>query len=213
MNDAKDPPSHDLFLNVRKAYRLLHDYQCMVLDAIRYIADQIEIEERGGLSRFAGDAKQSSRLLSQPSWDWLPMMAYEFHFANNLGNSVWLSLSFLIFSDTGFIEGVSKENSDLAAYKETDKSSTKFAFILYKSYRLPLSFIEDKLQIKHFITTGGALPDGLAGKCYDLSSIACESDADNIVTDVIAVANEKSWPLNLKKKTPSGDSSVTIIVT
>ena len=208
MNIALKPSPNDVFLNVRKAFRLLHDYHCMVRDAVRYIGSQMDIQEHAGWPKFADDAKGGGyRYLWQPSWDWLPMMQYEFLFRKTFGGEEFLSLSFVVISDTGFIEGgeAVSEKEKLSAYAPTDQSSTKFAFILRRGAWDPLPFIENKVQMRNFIKVGGCLPDklvtaGFVGKCYDMSCLSNEANADNIVKDIIAIAQEKSWPLELKKK-------------
>jgi len=198
---------NDMFLNVRRAYRLLHDYQGMVRDAVRYISDQLDILEGAGRAKFAGDAIAGYRYLRQPSWDWLPMMACEFHFVKDIGDNEWLSLSLFIISDTGFIEGDERMNDKgnlPVAFATSDLSSSKFAFILRKNHWDPFPFMEDKVQMRNFIKTGGSLPKdlvetGFVGKCYDMSCLTSEFEADKVVNDVIAFASEKSWPLELKK--------------
>jgi hypothetical protein len=41
MNSTHEPID-EVFLNVRKAYRLLHDFQRMVRDAVSYIGAQLD---------------------------------------------------------------------------------------------------------------------------------------------------------------------------
>lgn len=199
MKIAHEPTPHDVFLNVRKSYRLLHDYQCMVLGAVHYIGAQLDIGYNSawpGFDRVAGFNPTK-----------LNMVFYESHFLKDLGDAGKLSLSFFIISDTGFFEGDDKVNDkeNLSAYAPANQSSSKFAFILRKTHWDPFPFMEDKFQMRNFIKEGGSLPDYLikancVGKCYDMSCLASESEADKVVRDLIIFAKEKSWPLELKKK-------------
>jgi hypothetical protein len=194
-------PTYDVLLNVRKAYRLLHDYQCMVRDAVRYISAQLDIPENAGWPQFAGDAIAGYRYLKQPSWDWLPMMGYEFHFVKPDGAG-FLSLSFFIISDTGFIQGDDSDKEKLSGFAKADESSTKFAFILYKIHHQPFRFMEDKIQMRNFIENG-SLPAELkdaVGKCYDISCLTSEAEANKVVNDILTKANEKHWPLEHKRR-------------
>jgi len=213
MNSANEPTMNDAFLNVRKAYRLLHDYQCMVRDAVRYIGSQLDISYNGGWSKFAGETRSGYTKLDQSSWDWLPMMGCEFHFVKRLGDAEWLSFSFFIISDTGFLEGEAEVNDkeDLSAYEKAAESSTKFAFILRKEHWNRFPFMENKVQMRNFIKEGGSLPDdlikvGFVGKCYDISYLTSESEADKVVSDVINAAKEKAWPLERKKARPASQT-------
>jgi hypothetical protein len=179
----------------------------MVRDAIRYISDQLDITVSGGRAKFAGDALAGYRYLKQSSWDWLPMVGCEFMCLKTIGQEEYLSLSYFIISDTGFIEGDAQvnEKENVSAYKNAADSSTKFVFILRKTHwGEPLPFMEDKVQMKNFIKEGAGLPNeliktGVVGKCYDMSCLASESSADKIVSDIIEAAKQKSWPLGLKK--------------
>jgi hypothetical protein len=199
-----NPPSassEDIFLNVRKAYRLLHDYQQMVIDAIRYIGSQLDIAEWGGTAQFAGDARSSYRYMDQSSWDWLPMMGWCFHFVKPLEDNEWLSLSFLIISDTGFIEGNGDDKTQTEAFKCTNESSTKIAFFLYKAHasRFPVN-LDNRVMIKSFISSGGDLPEGVVGECYDMSCLSSEEQANKVVVAIIELAQQQGLQLERQKK-------------
>lgn len=209
MNSTDKPTHNDVFLNARKAYRLLHDYQRMVLDGVRYIEAQLDIPFAAGWTRFSDDDVRSGYTkLNQSPWDWLPMMWYEFHFVKAIEKE-WLNLSLFIISDTGWIEGDDKANDidDWSAYIRAEKSSSKFIFILRKTntWREVLPFMDNKSQMREFIKEGGCLPEdlkqkGFVGKCYNLSCLTSESAANEVVSDIVKSANEKSWLLEHKKK-------------
>ena len=208
MNSTNEPTTDDVFLNVRKAYRLLHDYQRMVLDGVRFIDAQLDIRYNGGWTRFSDeDVRSGYTKLDQSSWDWLPMMWYEFHFVKAIENE-WLNLSLFVFSDTGWIDGDERvfDIDDWSAYVPANHSSSKFIFILRKTntWRENLPFMDNKVQMRNFIKEGGFLPDdliqkGFVGKSYPMSCLTNETEANKIIGDIIACANEKSWPLGLKK--------------
>jgi hypothetical protein len=216
MNSANDTTHHDAFRNVRKAYRLLHEYQGMVLDAVRYIKSQLDTQDYCIYQQFAGSFCDSRIKLDQSSWAWLPMAFCEFNFYKSLPNNELLSLSFFVISDTGFFERETDTNDkeQLSAFaKPDDQSSTKFAFILRKFHwenqpHLIPPFMEDKAQMRNFIKNG-SLPDdlikaGFAGNIYDMSCLASEREANNVVKDVINFA-EKMYGQDFlgKQKPPS----------
>jgi len=204
MITAHTPP-HDVFLNVRKAYRLLHDYQCMVRDGIGYIGSQFDIGYNGWWPRLPGSAGLDRTKLKISPWDLLEMVFNEFHFVKEIGDNAWLSLSLIVISDSGFIDGDEKVNDkeNLSAFAPADVSSTKFAFILRKTHWDHLHFMDDKVQMRNFIRAGGSLPHELikrefVGKCYDMTCLTNEAEANKVVSDIIASANERAWPLELK---------------
>ena len=210
MNSANEPTNKDVFLNVRKAYRLLHDYQCMVRDAVCYIGAQLDIPYNGEWPRFCrggGIDRDSAKLGGMSSWEFLPMIFCEYHFVKTLGDKEWLSLSFFIISDTGYIEGDENVNDkeNTRAYAKAEKSATKFAYILRKSRWNEFPFMEDKMQMRNFIKTGGSLPEdlinaGFIGKCYDMPCLTSEEEATKIIKELIDIAEARSWPLDLKTK-------------
>ena len=133
--NSNDKPTHDVFLNVRKAYRLLHDYQRWMLDGVRYIESQLDIQYKGVWSKSNDeDFRSGYTKLDQSSWTWLPTMMCEFYFVKAV-KTEWLQLSLFIISDTGWIEGDVKERDYdvLSAYLWAEKSSSKFIFILRKT--------------------------------------------------------------------------------
>lgn len=194
------PSANDVFLNVRKAYRLLHDYQQMVIDAIRYVSAQFDIEPNGGCARFGGDAKQGYRYLSTPSWDWLPMMGWEFHFVKETVKNEWLSLSFYIASDTGFYRAAKDTwKEDVSNFAAAEASETRVAVMLRRAHFESFSFMDDKSAMSQFLQDGTLPPDlndrGFVGKAYDMSCFLSQAEADRVVEDILALAKEKDMHL------------------
>lgn len=205
MNTTDDPTPHDLFCNVRKAYRLLHDYQCMVRDAVSYISGQFDLQYIGcypGLKRIGLDRTK----LGTSSWDWLQMAFSEFRIQNDLRDGYWLVLSFYVISDTAVIEGNDPEN--ISRFTDADKTTTRFAFILRKTQITPLEqrvYYGDWLELNNFLKTGGTLPAelnnaGYVGKSYDISCLTSETEANKVVNEIMELAKENKWPLEKRKK-------------
>lgn len=206
MNFAHAPTPHDVFLNVRRAYRLLYEYQGMVLNAVRYIESQLNMNGYCAYQRFAGSFTDGTQILGRSSWVWLPMATCEFRFWKNLPDSE-LSVSFLVISDTGFIESEVETCTpeQLPDFTHANESSAKFAFILHSQcwHDKIIPFIENKTQMRKFIKDA-ILPEdlikaGVVGKCHDMFCLTSEAEVDNVISDVIALAKEKSWPLERKK--------------
>jgi hypothetical protein len=200
MNSANEPTKHDVFLNVRKAYRLLHDYQRMVLDVVRYIREQLSIECYGVHEKFRSVGSWANKALDESSWAWLPMFQGWVRFYGGR-----LDLSLLVISDTGFINATQASDEDIVSeFTPPEKSLTKFAFIIHDEatfYKLEW-FLNDKRQMKSFIDGDGTLPDGFVGKCYNMSDLDSMKKADAVINEIIDLARTKSWPLERKNKPP-----------
>ena len=201
MNSANEPTKHDVFLNVRKAYRLLHDYQRMVLDVVRYIREQLSIKDYGVHEKFRSVGGWANKALDESSWAWLPMFQGWIRFYGGR-----LSLSLLVISDTGFVNATQTSNkgSVVSDFTPAEKSLTKFAFIIHNEatfYKLE-RFLNDKHQMKAFIDEDGSLPDGFVGKCYNMSDLDSMEKADAVINEIIDLARTKSWSLERKNKPP-----------
>lgn len=204
MNVTNGPSPKEVFANVRAAYRLLHDYQRMVLDAVRYIESQFSFDGVNVYQRFSGHFSDGADKIDQSAWDWLPMVLCEVRFWKQLQND-YLSLSLYVISDTGYVASSDKEK--LSAFAASEESSTMFALIMTTDWRNELpQFMEDHSQMSDFISKRGSIPDsliggGAVGKSYDISCLMSEAEANKIVADILELARSKSWPLALSKGT------------
>jgi hypothetical protein len=200
MNIAHEPTPHDVFLNVRKAYRLLHDYQCMVLDIIRYIRSQLNVSQYGVREEFRYSSWENNAL-DRSSWAWLPMYQGWIYFWKEFENNRWLFLSFLVISDTGFIDATQVNGEDMVSdFTPAEKSSTKFAFMIHPGWEPLHVFLNDKPKMKAFINGDRNLPDGFIGNCYDMSCLTSELGADKIVKEIRDLARKNGWPLDYRKR-------------
>ena len=59
-------------IEVRKAYRILFDYQSRILDLISYIAGKTQFNYNGGYSKFSNSGPRDGKgKLNFWAWDWL----------------------------------------------------------------------------------------------------------------------------------------------
>ena len=195
------PCPKDLFLNVRKAYRLLHDYQQMVLDAIRYIGSQLDITENGGQARFAGDAgKGRERTLRMGSWDYLPMILCEYHFVKGIKPEEWLSLSIFVVSDTGYYDAdpTKAEKSRSESYGDSERSQTKLIALIRPGHFEPTLF-NDPSEMREFVleaTLSGELKaQGWTCESFRMDQILSEEGANEIVDSIVKMAASNGFEL------------------
>lgn len=195
------PSAHDVFLNVRKAYRLLHDYQQMVIDAVRYISRELDINEWEAYPHLDAASSKGYWKLNDSSWAWLPMMNADFHFVNQLSETDFMTLSILVLSDTGFIEGDDgeKNKSDTTTFDEVGQSKTQFAFFLYQMH--PHRFVKDLFregQLHAFLRNGGNLGPNISGKLYDADCLCSQDRLNDVIQDILAAAQNQKLPLKLR---------------
>ena len=73
-----------VFIDVRKAYRLLYHYQKRVLDLVKFIGDELDFKYHGGWVKFSEQCPRNGKgALTNSAWEWLPMYYYQFHYYNN----------------------------------------------------------------------------------------------------------------------------------
>ena len=103
-------------VDVRKAYRLLHDYQQAVLDAAKYIGSRLGLDYGGGYPCF-GNCSPRPGKIANSTWDWLNLVFYDFHFQTKIADR---DVNFLIrlFSDTGYFVSshLSPEKADVSTF-------------------------------------------------------------------------------------------------
>lgn len=196
---------NDALVDVRKAYRLLHDYQRLAMDAAAYIGRQLDIPYSGGWSKYeARSPREGSGTLSQTPWCLLNMMFYEFHFKQVHEDGRQLLFSILLISDTGFflsdVENPSKARTQ--EYAPAEQSRTCIGFLTStnsKQWQGP-AFAWNPVQMKRFIQTGGELPEeyeaaGIFGKCCDFARISSEEETSRLIDELVREFSRKGVPL------------------
>lgn len=183
----------DSLVEVRKAYRLLHDYQRAVLDTMRYIGNRLGLSYRGGYPWFCSASPRNGRgKLDLWAWDWLNMYFYDFTFdcIGKDGKPVF-SMSSLLFSDTGFFLGDSgndKTNVDL--FSSPERSETMVAFLLYPEWTDEFGkALETKEALRTLIETKGELPPALVegkvvSKCASFSDLSDEQSLEAVISGI-----------------------------
>lgn len=184
-------------LEVRKAYRLLHEYQRMVMDAASYVGQQLGFDYAGGYSKFSATAPGQGRgQLKNWAWDWLNFIEYEFHFTRRREEgSMWLSI--LLISDTGYFCSKSEEadKRDVDSFLPVEEAGSKVGFLLSNTRWPEPTFMRAKDGMKTFIEGSGELPldfvkAGVIGRCWSLARLASEDEANRVVDDLVIAARE-----------------------
>lgn len=185
-------------VDVRRAYRLLHDYQRAALDAAKYVGIKTGFEYAGGYPLFSNCSPRNGKgILESWSWDWLNLFFYDFHFTRKVDGERTLNLSMWLFSDTGYYvsDDPAPVETDVSTFAPVEKSSTKIGFLMYLNWEPEFDelFYKNRDAIRTFLETNGELPAGLRnagafGKCYDFAQLSDEESAGQVIAELINLA-------------------------
>ena len=193
-------------LDVRKAYRLLHDYQRCAMDLARYISTRLGFFEGKGESMFSDRPTRGRINLTETwAWDWLGMYQYDFAFSQKNSSC---KMSLLLISDTGFYldqNRVPKE-TDITTFASPEDSHTKLGFLLFKRWPPKCDeMMGERDVLRNFINKNGALPRklrdaGIVGKCCDFARCHDRKSTDEVIDELAALAELHKMPLRRIKK-------------
>jgi len=209
MNSSKRDTDEAL-LEVRKAYRLLHDYQRAALDAANYIGAQLGLAYNGGYSNFSDAPPRHGKSVALRdcwAWDWLNLVFYDFCFTKQVGEKGY-NFSIWLISDTGYFisDDPTPVQTDVATFAPTDRSGTKVGFILYRTWNDELDqFRHDRDAVRRFIENNGELPHahknaGAFAMCCDFSRLSDEVSTGEVITELVKIAKLHGFPVERVKK-------------
>ncbi|REC42580.1 hypothetical protein [Chryseobacterium sp. 5_R23647] len=120
-------------LDVRKSYRLLHDYQRSILDLVSFIGGKLSFDYQGGYVKFGSESPRNGKgSLKKWAWDWLNLYYYEFHFNDKIVNNNNLAFSIIHMPDSGYFEA-KKNNTvhttDTESFLDVEYSESYLIFI------------------------------------------------------------------------------------
>jgi len=138
MNNTSKEELSEVFVEVRKAYRLLYFYQQRVLDTVKYISDYLTVNVHSGWSVFSGQQpRNGARInLDNWAWDWLNMYMYEFYIGktqDDSGNDYQFAIQ--VQADTGCYDNLDEEinETDVANYSVPELAKTQILFMIGKN--------------------------------------------------------------------------------
>jgi len=190
------------FSDVRTAYRLLHDYQRLVLDSVSYLSNQLGLRYVGGWPKFSAvSPRRGSGGLDYWAWDWLNLIAYDFHFLGSLETEDDLGFSAFLISDTGYFcsDNDKPEKTDTTSFLPANKSRSLIGFIMSMG-DWEAGYMEDAEAMKVFIEQDGKIikpyaRDGTFSCCFDLERLVSEPAVNELIDELIQRANQAGIPL------------------
>jgi hypothetical protein len=183
-------------LEVRKAYRLLYDYQARILDLMTFIGQSYNIPFQKGYPKFS---TRGQNRLDNWAWDWLYMYYYSFHFSNNTG----IEMSVFLLNDSGFYEAYFKDSTisalDVDKFKAVENSKSKLIFVA--AFEKWDWFDKVHFESEKFITENkGVLPESnMVWKSYDIEDFFTEESSLTQLKDFEKHCEANNIPLKLKE--------------
>jgi hypothetical protein len=184
MKQISQKELEDVFIDVRKAYRLLYFYQRRIMDTIEFISTTLSRNIYSGYSLFSDNApRNGSKLkLDRWSWDWLSMYFYEFYFEEEKSGDDTYKLAISVQADNGYYKinkGISR--TDVDQFAAVDVSASKIYFFIAKNTWKPNDFddtwdTDARTEIKF-----GNQKELFIAKVFNLSSFNTEENIlDNL---------------------------------
>lgn len=139
--------------DVRKAHRIIFEYQSRMLDLITFISSKLGFGVAIGEKLFSDPIKfkkgNAELKIFEDMWAWDFIYSYCFRYYFNyleLETGDFVALSIIQYSDTGFYENISENSQlDLKTFANTEDSTSKLLFILeLKPKRIKEYFWNDK---------------------------------------------------------------------
>lgn len=123
--------------DVRKAHRIIYEYQSRMLDLITLIYNKLGFQYIDGRKHFSNPIKflKQNNDLKIPKgmwgWDFLYSYCFNYYFGEiNIKTKQYISLSITQYSDTGFYDIEENNKQDTSTFLKTENSSSKLLFIL-----------------------------------------------------------------------------------
>lgn len=126
---------NDLFVDVRRAYRLLYLYQRRVMDLMKFIGGHYALAYSGGWSHFSNIAPRAGRgSLNLWAWDWLNMYHHQFYFHPKTIDNQSIQFAVFLVSDTGYYDATLTDHDKLnvKAFASPENADTCLVFLAGK---------------------------------------------------------------------------------
>jgi hypothetical protein len=135
MTNSSQSQLEDVFVDVRKAYRLLYLYQRRVLDTIEHISSILNDRGITGYSVFSNTAKDGKSVdFEYWAWDWLPMFCYEYKFDTKVVNGDKYDFAVAVYADNGYEDALSNvTQTDVEQFVPVEQSQTNLHFYVGKN--------------------------------------------------------------------------------
>jgi hypothetical protein len=176
----------EVLVDVRKAYRLLYQYQRRTMDLVKFIGDYFSYSYSGGWPWFSnGSPRKGSGSLDNWAWDWLSMYLHDFHFGTRKVDGNEIKFSILLQSDTGFFDVEMNNRLALEAFGDVESSESRIFLMVGKNCWMPVELLNESVisrKEKVFQSDDGKGGQMFA-KAYNLSEFINEESTLLMLSD------------------------------
>ncbi|QIJ89369.1 hypothetical protein C7H62_1560 [Mesoflavibacter sp. HG96] len=184
----------NLSLEVRKAYRLLFDYQRRILDLVKFIGETYDIPFKKGNPLFSS---RGNNRLDNWSWDWIYMYCYDFRFEGK-DNDNPIQFSVILRNDSGYYEANKVNNIspfDIELFEPVETSKTELILIA-GDLNKPFDALKESIDKP----TGTTEDKSIVYKTYNLSCFFTQGEALKQLQDFSSYCESFNIPLNIPEK-------------
>ncbi len=128
MTNSQDDYYKQTTQTVRTSYRLLHDYQRLILDGCQYLGRELNLVYEQGQSRFSDVVQRRNKDLKKWSWDWLPFYSYEMSFGKEVEDGR-VHLSMVHIADTAGHATERSQRTDTQTMGSASQSHSLIVFV------------------------------------------------------------------------------------
>ncbi|UBZ07254.1 hypothetical protein LDL76_00745 [Salegentibacter mishustinae] len=191
----------EIFNEVRKAYRILFDYQSRILDLMDFIEKTYAIPFSGGFSKFSATVPKKGKL-NLWGWDWLPMYYYEFFFEKRT-EDYHLRFSAFLLNDSGFYDAEKDkkgpEKLNIESFNKAEFSTTKLILLAGKNCWWE-QWGKREEDLPGLGNSGKAEQGELVYKSYDLERFGTEDEALETLKDFSTFCKKNNIPLEISER-------------
>jgi hypothetical protein len=185
----------NLPLEVRKAYRLLYDYQRRILDLMKFIGETYDLPYKKGRPLFSSKAGNN---LTNWAWDWIFMYCYDFRFEGKEKENP-VQFSVILRNDSGYYEANQESKisaKDIEQFKRVEESKTELILIA-GALNTPFDVLTASIKENE----GASEDKTIVFKNYALEKFFTQDDALKQLQDFSAYCKTYDIALTIPKKT------------
>lgn len=196
-------------VEVRKAYRILFDYQTRILDLISYISSKTHFSYNGGYSKFSNSGPNNGRgKLDLWAWDWLNFYFYEFNFGSLKNQNADYTFAIFHLADDGFFSSQNqhenRKKTEIDDFTDEHDSSSKLIFVLGKNTwndNWGKNWNSMEFTLKEFdVKIDENLEKGILFKSYNINKLDCEENVFQILLDFKNFCKSNNMSFNITDK-------------
>lgn len=134
-NKISESQLNDALCEVRKAHRLIYEYQRRMLDLTWFIKTKLDFPQYAGIKKYSNPISSRGTIFHDMwSWDFIYTYVFEYYLGEQADIDRKLSWKFCIIqvSDTGFYKGCQDEvtATNINSYASPEDSETRLLFYL-----------------------------------------------------------------------------------